>query len=191
MALTSKQERFCREYLIDLNATQAAKRAGYSETSAHSTGSENLKKPEIAARIQCLQAERAERVEIQADDVVRELAAMAMSNPQDYMLPDGTVIPLHQLSRELAAAVSPVTADDGSIQYTLPRYADKRAAIVDLGRHLGIFEADNRQKAPDAEQHAPDLATARLLAFALSKAAESGAEPAADGGERPSASATH
>jgi len=52
--LTAKQEKFCHEYLIDLNATQSAIRAGYSEDTAHSIGWENLRKPEIKARLQLL-----------------------------------------------------------------------------------------------------------------------------------------
>ncbi|MNO93117.1 Terminase small subunit [compost metagenome] len=52
MALTAKQERFVQEYLKDLNATQAALRAGYSDKTAGSVGHENLKKPEIAAEIE-------------------------------------------------------------------------------------------------------------------------------------------
>ena len=52
MALTAKQQRFVEEYLIDLNATQAAIRAGYSEKTAYSIGQENLKKPEIADEIE-------------------------------------------------------------------------------------------------------------------------------------------
>ena len=58
--LTAKQERFCEEYLIDLNATQAAIRAGYSVESAGSIGSENLTKPEIRARIDTAMADRSE-----------------------------------------------------------------------------------------------------------------------------------
>lgn len=68
--LTPKQERFCREYLIDLNGTQAAIRAGYSEKTAYSIASEVLKKPEIMMRINELQADRSQRTEITADYVL-------------------------------------------------------------------------------------------------------------------------
>mgnify|MGYP004707086033 CR=1 FL=1 len=60
MALTDKQEMFCREYLIDLNAKQAATRAGYSDNTARKIGSENLTKPDIQNRIAELKAERNE-----------------------------------------------------------------------------------------------------------------------------------
>lgn len=77
MALTPKQEAFVREYLIDLNATQAAIRAGYSKRTAHATGHENLRKPEIATAIQEAMNARAASTEITAEYVlsgIREVA---------------------------------------------------------------------------------------------------------------------
>ena len=71
--LTDRQERFCREYIIDYNATDAAIRAGYSEKTARSIGSENLTKPDILARVRELQTEQAERLCINADWVVMQL----------------------------------------------------------------------------------------------------------------------
>lgn len=73
MALTPKQELFCQEYLVDLNATQAAIRAGYSAKSAKVIAAEILSKPEILLRIQDLQAKRLERVEINQDWVLDRL----------------------------------------------------------------------------------------------------------------------
>ena len=70
--LTDRQERFCREYILDYNATQAAIRAGYSEKTAYSIGSENLRKPELLARVRELQAEQAEKLCISADWVVMQ-----------------------------------------------------------------------------------------------------------------------
>jgi len=72
MALTPKQEAFCREYLIDLNATQAAIRAGYSAKTAKAVGHENLTKPDIASAIADAQAIRAEKVGIDAEYVLRQ-----------------------------------------------------------------------------------------------------------------------
>lgn len=70
--LTPKQELFCREYLKDLNATQAAIRAGYSEKTAKETGYENLTKPHLLDFIAELNKERLERVQIDADYVLRQ-----------------------------------------------------------------------------------------------------------------------
>lgn len=73
MSLTAKQERFVQEYIIDLNATQAAIRAGYSEKTAGSVGNENLHKPEIAKAITAELVKRAERVEVSQDYVLSSI----------------------------------------------------------------------------------------------------------------------
>ena len=73
MALTAKQKRFVSEYLADLNATQAAIRAGYSKKSARAIGAENLTKPDIRAEL----AERMKSTRLTADDVIMALGAMA------------------------------------------------------------------------------------------------------------------
>lgn len=77
--LTAKQEIFCREYIIDLNATQAAIRAGYSKKTANRIASENLSKLDIQRKIQELQQERAERTEITQDRVLKELAGIGFA----------------------------------------------------------------------------------------------------------------
>ena len=69
--LTAKQEAFCKEYLIDLNATQAAIRAGYSEKTAYSIGNENLNKPEIAEAIQGYMSKRSAETQITAEWVLK------------------------------------------------------------------------------------------------------------------------
>ena len=73
MKLNPKQSRFVEEYLVDLNATQAAIRAGYSEKTANRTGSENLSKPVIADAIQIAQAERSARTQITVDKVLTDI----------------------------------------------------------------------------------------------------------------------
>lgn len=73
MSLTSKQQMFVAEYLVDLNATQAAIRAGYSAKTAGSIGEENLKKPEIADAIKAAMVERAQRIEISQDYVLNSI----------------------------------------------------------------------------------------------------------------------
>jgi phage terminase small subunit len=78
--LTNKQERFCYEYCIDLNATQAAIRAGYNGKTAYSIGCENLKKPEIQSRIKEMQDNLAETSEVSSLRVLKELAAIAFSS---------------------------------------------------------------------------------------------------------------
>lgn len=75
--LTDRQARFCEEYLIDLNATQAAIRAGYSKKTAREQAAQNLSKLNIQEKIAELKAERAKRTEMTQDSVIQELAAVA------------------------------------------------------------------------------------------------------------------
>jgi len=75
--LTDKQQKFCEEYMIDLNATQAAIRAGYSEGSAKQIASENLSKPDVAERIAELRAEQTARTEITTDSILLRLNQVA------------------------------------------------------------------------------------------------------------------
>ena len=82
--LTAKQQRFCDEYLIDLNATQAAIRAGYSEKNADKIGSELLGKTRVAEYIAERKADRMARTEITQDMVLKELANIAFANAADY-----------------------------------------------------------------------------------------------------------
>lgn len=83
--LTPKQERFVQEYMIDLNATQAAIRAGYSEDTAHAIGSENLRKPLVAEAIETLMTKRAEAVGIDATWVLEQAVRLYRRCTQDVL----------------------------------------------------------------------------------------------------------
>lgn len=80
--LTAKQQRFCDEYLIDLNATQAAIRAGYSKKTAYSIGVENLKKPEIKKYIDSRMAEKEKALIADQDEVLRYLTSVLRGESQ-------------------------------------------------------------------------------------------------------------
>jgi phage terminase small subunit len=143
--LTPRQQRFVAEYLVDLNATQAAIRAGYSPKTARATASENLTKPDIADAIAIEMARRSERTEITIDRVLRELAAIGFANAGDFFEwgPDGIVVkPKESLTREQQGVVAEVaqtfTKDGGSIRVKLH---DKSSALEKIGRHLGGFGA--------------------------------------------------
>ena len=149
--LNSKQEQFVREYLIDLNATQAAIRAGYSEKTARSQGQRLLTHVDIAEAIAKAQEERAKRTEITADRVLKELGKIGFSNMQDYIrtTSDGDpYIDLSALTHDQAAAISEVTTEDFTdgrgddardVRRVKIKLSDKRAALVDIGKHLGMF----------------------------------------------------
>ena len=149
--LTAKQQRFVEEYLIDLNATQAAIRAGYSKKTAGAIGVENLKKPLIAAAISEGRRKQAERTEITADKVLAEPALLGFANMRDYIRisKDGEpYIDLSELTREQAAAISEVAVDDyvdkrgenaREVKKVRLKFHDKKGALVEIGKHLGMF----------------------------------------------------
>lgn len=152
--LNDKQERFCREYVIDLNGTQAAIRAGYSENTANEQAGRLLVNVSIQERIAELKAEIGKRLDITADMVVQELAKIGFSNMNNYINNDFTFKSLDEITVDQSAAISSIEvsefsggkdnrASETKIKF---RLHDKRAALVDLGKHIGIFEKDNRQK---------------------------------------------
>lgn len=136
--LTPKQERFCEEYLIDLNATQAAIRAGYSANTAREQGAQNLSKLNIQEKIAELQAERSKRTEITQDCVVKELAAVAFAKATDYACIESNTVfikPTAELTPVQRAAIVGIKQTQSGIEIKL----DKIRALEMLGRHLGMF----------------------------------------------------
>jgi phage terminase small subunit len=138
--LTDKQERFCQEYLHDLNATQSAIRAGYSQGAASEIGYENLRKPQIADRIAELQKERSERTQITADEVIREIAKLAFADIDavaDWDDNGATVIPKSKLAPGVTRTIAEVSNTKFGIKLKMH---DKKGSLELLGRHLGIFK---------------------------------------------------
>lgn len=142
-AMTNKQERFCEEYLIDLNATQAAIRAGYSAKTANEQGAQLLANLSVRARIDAALAEQSKRTGVTADRVVRELARVAFANSQDVVnYDDATVRP--DAARDDTAAVASVrvktipTKDGPGVEREVKLH-DKLKALELLGRRLGLF----------------------------------------------------
>ena len=137
--LTPKQQLFVEEYLVDLNATQAAIRAGYSEKSAFIIGAENLRKPKIAATIQQAMEKRSERTTVTQDRVVKELARIAFVDPTqviDFAL--GTV--RDELSEDDRAVLAGIKVKNGMCTTEREvKLLDKLRALELLGKHLGMF----------------------------------------------------
>lgn len=149
--LTEKQRRFVSEYLIDLNATQAAIRAGYSQKNAGKIGPELIGKTRISAAIQEAIALRERRTAITQDRVLAELAAVAFANGTDFaqIRYDGHVIftPTEQLDEDKKRAVASIK--EGQAGTEVKTY-DKIRALELLGKHLGMFSdtagAQTREK---------------------------------------------
>ena len=130
-ALKPKEERFCLEYIVDYNQTQAAIRAGYAEKSAAKTGCKLMKDPRILARIRQLQKEQAERLCLSSDLVVIKLLELV----------------------DICMAAQPVMEWDYDLHEMRPtgeyQSASKGAAkaLELLGKHLGMF--DRKEQNPD------------------------------------------
>lgn len=137
---TKKQKRFIEEYLIDLNATQAAIRAGYSPETAYSIGQENLKKPEIAVAVAKAMAERSKRTGVNADRVVLELARIGFAKITDVIDPKTATIKEDALEDDLACIQSvKIKPNEWGTEREV-KLCDKKAALELLGKHLGMFK---------------------------------------------------
>lgn len=142
--LTARQQRFVDEYLIDLNATQAAIRAGYSVQTAGSIGEENLKKPEIETAIKKAKAERSRRTGINADRILIEMAKIGLVNIVDVANFDEASI-RDGANRDDTAAIQSVKVkriptENGEIVEREVKMYDKTKALIELGKHVGIFD---------------------------------------------------
>jgi len=138
--LTPKQTRFVDEYLLDLNATQAAIRAGYSKKTARQVASENLSKPDIAKAIAKAKQERAERTMINSNRVLIELASLAFANMQNFFDKNGELLPIQEMEPDVAAGIQDLSskANDRGHTYSI-NLAWKLKCLELLGRHLGLF----------------------------------------------------
>lgn len=139
--MNPKQTRFCEEYLIDLNATQAAIRAGYSPDTAGSIGAENLKKPQIKKAIAKAMADRSRRTGVNAERVVMELAKIAFVNAANVIDADDATLKTNATAEDLAAVQSVKVKSFGvdGVEREI-KLADKIKALELLGRHLGMFD---------------------------------------------------
>lgn len=138
--MTKKQKRFVEEYLIDLNATQAAIRAGYSPHTAKDIGCENLAKPNISAAISQAMAERSKRTGINQDRVLQELARIGFAKITDVVDPETAKIRADASDDDLACIQSiKIKPNEFGTEREVKLY-DKKSALVDLGKHLGLFK---------------------------------------------------
>ena len=137
-----QHERFCQEYIIDLNGTKAAIRAKFSEKTARSKASQLLTKVNIQDRIAELKAQRAKRMEIIQDRVLEELAILGYSNIKDYIKSstDGLIVfkDMDTITEEQARAIEAIKVNvkEGKIEFKLH---SKTKTLEMICRHLGMF----------------------------------------------------
>lgn len=170
--LTPKQARFIEEYLIDLNATQAAIRAGYSAKTAPEQASRLLSNVKVSTAVQAAMQARSSRTEITQDMVLRELAKIGFSDIRKVVRwgttelrttedKDGEAVtePYHglrlvaadEIDDDTAAAISEVSEGRDGLKV---KFHDKKGALVDIGRHLGMFK--------DKVEHSGEIKTPEL-----------------------------
>ena len=161
-ALNPKQERFVAEYLVDLNASQAAIRAGYNRRSAKNHGYRLLRTGSVAEAVATAQADLAGKIGVTVERIVTELARIGFADIRDVVqwrsVPAATdmhegktnaraisveVKNADELTPHAAAAIAELSLQpSGSVRVKLH---DKRAALVDLGKHLGMFGGGREQ----------------------------------------------
>ena len=146
--MTDKQERFCEEYMIDLNATQAAIRAGYSLKTAREQAPRLLANVSIQNRIAQLQAEQSRRTGVSADRVVRELAKIAFANASDLIDPETASVKLDASRDDLAAiqSIKVKSFGEDGLEHEV-KLADKLRALDLLGKHLGMYNGTSDNSA--------------------------------------------
>ena len=141
--MTEKQQRFIDEYLIDLNATQAAIRAGYSVKTAKDIGCQNLAKLNIQQAISEKMAERSKRTGVNQDRIVLELAKIAFVNAADVIDSDDATIKAGATADDTAAIqsvkVKMIPTKEGEGVEREIRLNDKLKALELLGKHLGMW----------------------------------------------------
>lgn len=148
-SLNPKQRAFVAEYLVDLNATQAAIRAGYSPTTAGAIASEYLQKPNIAAAIERGKAQRLSRVNMTADTVLQEMALLSHSSIEHYVIgddgqvrlaegaPDGAMRAVQSIKRKTRVL------KDGGREYDVElRLWNKPEPLKLMGKHAGLNFSD-------------------------------------------------
>lgn len=145
--LTDMQKRFVSEYLVDRNGQQAAIRAGYAKKGARSAAYRLQQVPYIAALLQAKTERYQAQLDISVKRILQERARLAFSDPRKLFNQDGSLIPIHQLDDDAAAALQSVEvvemrSDEGVVpMYTAKiKWADKDKSLTALEKHLGMYK---------------------------------------------------
>ena len=158
--MTKKQKRFVEEYLIDLNATQAAIRAGYKAGNAQRAseiGSELLQKTPVQEAIAQAMAERSRRTGINQDRVLRELARVAFANASDVINMEDATLRADACVDDTAAiqSVKVKTFGEDGVEREI-KMGDKLRALELIGKHLGMFK-DNMNLTVETSRKLDDI----------------------------------
>jgi phage terminase small subunit len=173
--MNERQRLFVEEYLVDLSASQAARRAGYARRSARNTAWKLLRHPEVMAAVRAAMEARVERTRITADRVLKEYARIAIADMRRVCTwgADGVKLKAHTaLSDDDAAAIAEiaVTAEKGGRGRV--KLHDKKGALDAIARHIGLFDAADAagpERRLEAANRAREILAARLDELARAK----------------------
>ena len=155
MNLTPKQKRFCEEYVLDLNGTQAAKRAGYAESGARTEGARLLANANVMEYVAKLKEKASETLEISHQNLLKKLknwlesditVTLGLSREELKQLPlevKQLITSYKHTSRTYQQGDTPVKED-----YVEMKFVSKEKAMEMIAKHIGFFEKDNEQKKP-------------------------------------------
>lgn len=171
LRLTPKQYRFCQEYIIDLNATQAAIRSGFSKKTAQEQSSRLLSNAMVAEKIQELMNMRSKRTQISADVILEELLRLARVDIAGAYDKDGKLLPVHMMAEDVRRAIASIDVfeefegvgrDREYVGDTKKlKFYDKTKALELLGKHLKLFT--------DVTEHKGKLTLEELVVEAQKK----------------------
>lgn len=159
--LTKRQQRFVAEYLTDLNATRAAIAAGYSKKGATVRGAELLANRNVSAAIMERSARLLGKLEITAENVLRELARLAFLDPGKFFDADGRLIPIAELDDDTKRGLSGMDVEElfegrgperrqvGVVRKI--KFADKGINLERLGKYLKLFTDKHEVCGPDGK----------------------------------------
>ncbi len=162
-ALTKKQEIFVCEYCSNgFNASAAARSAGYSSKSAHRSGQDNMQKPLVLAAIDARKdslSSKMSQYDITDERILKEMSVLAFSNAIDYYNDEGCLIPIHELTRDQAAAISEWRIDKNGI--SVFKLYDKRTMLDTLAKYKKLYDKNDeadalKQKPPKINIYFPE-----------------------------------
>lgn len=173
--LTGLQERFCLEYVIDLNGTQAIIRAGSRSKYPEAIARQMLRKSTVWQRIEKLKAGGAERAEIKQDTVIEAFAEIGFLDPAEMLDENDALLAVRSMPLAVRRAISGFEVEElyegtGKDRKWVGRlkklkFCPKNDALDKLAKHLGLFEKDNKQRSqpPQPDQELDNLTVEELL----------------------------